>query len=179
MLDRQVTSGGCIEGEGHVPRGEDMRGAAAHVPVDADPFVFDGQSRLGGQAGLGLHAPGDQEQVAFCAGLALQADPAVLERFDLDAQPQRYAIVLEPSPQNLAGGVAQPGRLGSVFHAHQRDGQSPPGQGRGRLAADEAGADHHRRAGRGRGLAQLPGLAPGPQVADIGAVGPRDRQRLR
>ena len=74
VLDSQVTSGCGIESEGHVTGGEDTRSAAAHVRVDLDPPGLDGQAGPGGDASLGFHAPGHQEQVALSGGLAGEAD---------------------------------------------------------------------------------------------------------
>ena len=96
--------------------------------VNVDSPGRHGQTGVGGEAGLRLYAPGHEEQVALGAGLTSEADPAGLERFHLHTQTERYAVLLQPCPENLARGVAQPGGLGTAFHAHQRDGQAPAGQ---------------------------------------------------
>lgn len=72
-------------------------------------------------------------QVASCRGVdgkapVGEAYPAVLDCLHRRPRPQGHVIALQPGLENPTGGVAQPVRLGTVFHAHQRNGQASAGQ---------------------------------------------------
>ena len=146
VLDGQVAAGGGVVRERHVARGEHAVGAGAHAGVDHDPAVADVEPGGLGQPGAGRDPGGHQDQRPRQSGsrsgtwTGARRSPRRRRRARAST-PSVFQPGADPSTRLRA----EPGLVRDRLVADQRHLQAAHGQRGGRLAADEARADHDCR----------------------------------